>query len=204
MAAICMGVHGQDPQGEAKGLPPRTAPADYQAHAQAGAVTLAAEFKGHAVPTPQGTYFLEDYIVVEVGLFGPPGARAKVSVEEFGLRISGKRTPLPSQPYGLVLGSLTDPEWVPPVPVASKSKATVGTGGGGSELGEPPPLPPRMPIELRRAMGQRVQKAVLPEGDRALPQAGLLFFQYRGKTENIRSIELIYTGASGKAAVKIQ
>jgi hypothetical protein len=57
---------------------------------------------------------------------------------------------------------------------------------------------------LQRAWAQRVQKAALPEGDRSLPQAGLIFFQYRGKTQSIRSMELIYTGPDGTATLTLQ
>ena len=53
-------------------------------------------------------------------------------------------------------------------------------------------------------MNQRVQKAALPEGDRALPVAGLVFFWYPGKVEKIHTIELIYSGAAGKAIVTIE
>ena len=61
-----------------------------------------------------------------------------------------------------------------------------------------------MPMELRRAMEQRVQRVAMLEGDRALPQAGLLFFEYRGKTQSIRSLELIYSGAAGNATLALQ
>jgi hypothetical protein len=61
-----------------------------------------------------------------------------------------------------------------------------------------------MPIELRRAMEQHVQKVTMLEGDRALPQAGLLFFEYRGKTQGIRSLELIYSGAAGNTTLALQ
>ena len=210
IAGISVCAQGQntpsrDAQIEAKGMPPRAAPADYQAQAQAGTVTVAAEFKGHSVPTLQGPLSTEDYVVIETGLFGPPGARLKLSSQDFSLRINGKKTPLPAQPYGLVVGSLKDPEWEPPVPAAPKSKSRLG-GGGRSEQGEAnaPPAPVQIPIEVRRAMAQRVQKAALPEGDRTLPQAGLIFFQYRGKTESIHAIELIYTGPAGKAALTLQ
>jgi hypothetical protein len=47
-------------------------------------------------------------------------------------------------------------------------------------------------------------KAALLEGDRALPQAGLLFFQYRGKRESIKSVELIYQGPAGNATLTLQ
>src|SRR5450631_1202247 len=78
------------PASETKGMPPRATPGDYQAHTQAGALTLAAEFVGHSVPTPEATYSTEDFVVVETGLFGPREARAKLSIGDFSLRINGK------------------------------------------------------------------------------------------------------------------
>jgi hypothetical protein len=201
IAAICVCVQGQS----TPGMPPRATPADYQAHAQAGTVTIAAEFTGHSIPTLQGALSTEDYVAIETGLFGSPGARLRLAASDFSLRINGKKTPLPGQPYGLVVGSVKDPEWEPPTPAAPKSKTSLG-GGGKGEPGESngPPPPVQIPIGEQRAMAQRVQKASLPEGDRALPQAGLIFFQYRGKTQSIRSIELIYAGPAGKATLKLQ
>jgi hypothetical protein len=197
--AVCLSVQGQPPQTD-KGMPPRSTPGDYQAHAQAGAVTLGAEFLGHAIPTPQGPLSTEDYVVVETGLFGASGAPFKLSADDFSLRINSKK-PLPSQPYGLVIQNVKDPEWQPPTPVPSKSKGGVSAG---RDPNEPPPLPPKVPIEIQRAMAQRVQKASLPAGDRVLPQAGLLFFEYHGKTQSIKSIELIYAGPAGKATLTLQ
>jgi len=190
------------PVAPSKGLPPRVGPSEYQAQAQAGAVTVAAEFTGHSVPTPEGTYTTEDFVVVEVGLFGSPQARATLSNGDFSLRINGKKTALPSQPYELSFKSLKDPEWEPPTKPDSKSKTSFGGGGGGNDPNYTPP-PPKMPNELRRAMEQRVQRAAMLVGDRALPQAGLLFFDYHGKTENIRSVELIYSGSAGNATLAL-
>jgi hypothetical protein len=210
VAEMCLCVQGQnnpgkDAQIEARGMPPRATPAEYQAQAQAGTVTVAAEFKGHSVPTLQGPLSSEDYVVIETGLFGSPEARIKLSAGDFSLRINGKKTPLPSQPYGLVVGSVKDPEWEPPEPPPSKSKTSLGGGGRGEQGGSnEPPAPVHIPIGVQRAMAQRVQKAALPEGDRTLPQAGLIFFQYRGKTQGIHSIELIYAGPAGKATLTLQ
>ncbi len=53
-------------------------------------------------------------------------------------------------------------------------------------------------------MEQQVQKAALPEGDRALPQAGLIFFEYGGKLTGIRSAEFVYTGPAGKMVLPLQ
>jgi hypothetical protein len=109
----------------------------------------------------------------------------------------------------LILKSLKDPDWVPPdAGEGGKSKSKGGlTGSGGGEKGggdDPPPAPAKMPLELQRAMAQKVQKSVLPEGDRALPVAGLLFFPFRGKTDSIRSMELIYSGSAGKVTLALQ
>jgi hypothetical protein len=83
IAALCLCAQGQNTPGkdapikEEKGLPPRATPGDYEAHAQAGTVTVAAEFKGHSVPTLEATYSTEDYVVVETGLFRPAGGAAQ-------------------------------------------------------------------------------------------------------------------------------
>ena len=187
-----------------KGVAPRATPTDYQAHAQAGTVTIGAEFTGHSLGTPEAILSTEDYVVVEVGLFGGQEARARLSHEDFSLRINGRKAPLPAQPYGVVFESLKDPEWAPPGPPQSKSKGGISSGGNGQSDADPPPAPARMPIELKRAMQQRVQKAALPEGERVLPQAGLIFFEFRGKTSGIRSVELIYGGPAGKAVLALQ
>jgi hypothetical protein len=209
IAAIGICLQGQntpttDAQIEAKGMPPRAAPADYQVQAQAGMVTVAAEFTGHSVPTLQGVLSTEDYVVIETGFFGSPGARIKLSAGDFALRINGKKTPLPSQPYGLVVGSVKDPEFEPAGPSASKSKTNLSSSGKGEQGDNTPPAPVQIPIGVQRAMAQRVQKAALPEGDRTVPVAGLIFFPYRGKTQGIHSIELIYAGPAGKATLALQ
>jgi hypothetical protein len=125
----------------------------------------------------------------------------KISADDFTLRINGKKTPLSSLPYGMILSNVKDPEWIPPEPVKSKSKTTLGGGDQGDNT---PPPPVKIPIEVQRAMAQRVQKATLPEGDRALPQAGLIYFQYRGTAKGIHSVELIYAGPAGKATLTLQ
>jgi hypothetical protein len=158
---------------------------------------------GHSVPTPPATYSTDEYVIVEVGLFGPPDARLKLLGGDFSLRINGKKNAASTEHYELSFHSLKDPEWEPPEGQKSKTSLNTGGGGAGGQNDAPPP-PPKMPIELRRAMEQRVQKAALPEGDRFLPQAGLIFFLYRGKTQGIRSLELIYEGAAGKATLTLQ
>jgi hypothetical protein len=190
------------PPNEAKGMPPRGGPGDYQAHAKVGTVTIGAEFMRHAVPTPQGSFNNEDYVVVEVGFFGAPGERTKISVDDFTLKINGKK-PLPSMPYGVVMANLKDPDWVPPEAPKPKGGG-LSTGGEGGGQGDTPPPAPKMPMPLVHAMEQKVQKAAMPEGDRALPEAGLLFFTYHGLTKSIKSVELTYSGPAGKAILTLE
>ena len=188
----------------AVGLPPRLTPADYQFHVQAGSFAVAAEFMGHGVPTEEGgPYAVEGYVVVEAALFGPANTKIALSNKDFSLRINGKKPPVPSQDYVLVFPSLKDPDWEP-LNSEKEQAATASAGGGRPGQPEFRPAPPKMPIERRHVMEQRVLKASLAEGDRTLPQAGLLFFEWRGNLKNIRTMELEYNGPAGKAALALQ
>ncbi len=201
-ASLQLCAQGQPAPPKAEGLPPRATPADYQFQAQAGTLTIAAEFTGHSVATPEATLTTEDYVAIEVAVYGPPGARTKLSPDDFTLRVSGKKkAPLARQPYGLVVKTLKDPE-LEPTAAETKSKTSVNTGGQ-SDAGSAP-APYRVPDELRHTWSQRLQKEDLPEGDRALPVAGLIFFAYHGKTEKIESLELIYAGPAGTATLRLQ
>lgn len=199
-AAVCVCLHGQTAN-ELKGIPPRTSAGDYSAQSAAGKLTLAAEFKGHSMPDAQGMLTSEEYVAVEVGVFGTADARGTLSFADFSLRINGKKA-MPAAPYGLAAASVKDPEWEPPVPVEKASKSKIGGGGGGQ--GNEAPTPPKPTFAEQRAWSQRMQKMALPEGDRPLPQAGLIFFQYRGQAKGIQTVELIYEGAAGKAVLKLQ
>ncbi len=190
-------------QEAARGLPPRATPAEYQAHVQAGAVTIAAEFTGHGVPTREQVLSNEEFVGVEVGFFGAADAHLQLSYQDFALRVNGKKVTLPAQQFGAVFKAIKDPEWVPPGGLPDKqSKGGLSTGGGGQSDGPPPVV--HVPIELERAMQQHVQKASLPEGDRKLPEAGLIFFEYHGKLNSIHSMELLYNGPAGKATLTLQ
>ncbi len=137
-AAVCLYAQAQPAQEppktalqptKAEGTPPRSGPTEYQTHAKVGDLTIAADFMGHSVPTPEATLSTDDYVVVETAFFGPPNAKLKLSVDDFTLRINGKKKPLASQPSELVFKSLKDPEWAPPEQKEKKSKTSFGGGG---------------------------------------------------------------------------
>jgi hypothetical protein len=213
-ALLCQGASGQSapaqpapakaaPTIEAPADPPRSSTSDYQGHATAGAVTIAAEFTGHSVVTPLATFTTEEYVAVDVGLFGPPGAHLRLSHEDFSLRINGKRA-VPSQMYLPMFKSLKDPEYVPPEE-QEKKKDNDDAGVpivGQTESDRNPKWHP-VPFEVQHRMEVRVEKASLPEGDRALPAAGLIFFSYGGREKGITSVELVYEGPAGRAIVPL-
>ena len=183
---------------EPQGLPPRTSPSDYATQAKLGGITLAADFAGHGVPTPEGPLSSEAYVVVEVAFFGPPGTRLPISFHDFSLHINNKKNATLSEPYERVGTSVKDPEWTPPEKPEKGGNGILG--GGGNDTTKEPPRPP---AELRRAWSQRVKKAALADGERPLPQAGLLYFSYGGKLYGIRSLELTYVGPAGKATLDL-
>ena len=189
------------------GLPARATPTDYQTQAKVGNLTIGAEFTGHGIPNAQQPLNSEDYVAVEVGLFGPADARLMIGPSDFSLRINGKKDLSSSQPWGLVAKGVKDLEWVSPdaVPGEAKSKGSVNGGGGGGQGGNSlPPPPPKVPIDVLRGWQMAVKNAALSQGDRALPQAGLVYFPYRGKVTSIRSLELIYEGPAGTASMTLQ
>jgi hypothetical protein len=191
-----------------KGVPPRATPGDYLAHAQAGKYTLAAEFDGHSIPDPQSILTNENYVVVEVGLFGPPEARLALSYTDFSLKINGKKATYPAQGFELVFKDLKDPEYDGPGSAVSNKanagKTTVNTNGSADKNNPDPNYLPaivHIPIAITRGWEQTVRRASLPEGERPLPAAGLIFFEHRGK---VTSVELIYNGPAGKVTIPLQ
>ncbi len=190
----------------AKPIPARAAPTDYAGRANVGKFTIAAEFTGHSVPTSQGPLTSEDYLSVEVAVFGPADAKLKVSPEDFSLRINGAKKPMPITHVEMLYKSLKDPEYIPAEPLEKKSKGGMSTGGGdkGGGADSAPPSPPPIPFEVKRNIAQRAQKAALIEGERPLPVAGILFFQSGKNTKGIKSVELIYEGPAGKVRVALQ
>jgi len=208
-AAMCFCLQGQDApskplQIEGKGMPPRLSATDYQAQGQAGAVTIAAEFNGHDVPTLEGNLEAEEYVAIETAFFGPPGARATISASDFSLSVNGKKAQH-IEAFGVVGAAARDPLWEPPETVKTKKPATLLDEEEAAQKTDPnnPPKPVKPPVPVQRGWAQRIQRVALPEGDRPLPQAGLIFFFFHGRTKGISSLDLIYSGPAGKATIAL-
>lgn len=198
-----------------QGTEPKTAPADYPVQVQMESVTLAAEYLVHSLPTPKGTLIANDYLVVEAAFFGPMYSRLKMSPDNFQLRINARGEPLTTDGPGMVSQSIKFPGGRPHL----ETTGSVSAGDGTVSVGPRPPqsrfpgdgndrLPANQPatvseVNQENAVEYRVQAASLPEGEHSLPRSGLLYFFYRGKTKNIRSLELFYNGPMGKASLKL-
>jgi hypothetical protein len=163
---------------------------------------MGGEFDGHSIPTLESTLTADEFVTVEVGIFGAPGAHAFITATDFSLRINGK-DPIPSEGFAALSRNLRDPFWIPPNQQAKeKSRGGISAGGQGDPGSTPAPV--HIPPEMERAMRLQVQGASLPEGDRALPIGGLLFFRYSGDQKGVHKVELIYEGAAGKGKINIQ
>jgi hypothetical protein len=197
----------------AQGTQPKPQAADYPVHVQMDAVTVAAEYLVRSLPTSKGTLVANDYLVVEVAFLGPPMGRLRMSPDNFTLRVNGHGTPLTAQLPGMVAGSIKFPN-------SNGSRGLTGSASaGGVTIGPRPPQsrfpgdgndrpPVNQPVttiqkEQEDSIDARVLSASLPEGEKTMPCAGLIYFPYRGRTKNIHSLQLFYDGAMGKSTLKL-
>lgn len=203
--AASMSANGQTrpPERTTKGMPPRSNANEYLAHVQLGKVSIGAEFDEHSIPTPEVLLTTEDYVAVEIAFFGAAGQRLTISDSNFSLRINGKKAVLPPEQYAAIFRNVRDPSYAPPELEQAKKEKTNGinAGGGGQNDAYVPIV--HIPPEMERAMDLHVTNAALPDGDRALPVAGLLFFHYTGQAKGIKTVELLYNGPAGKATIAL-
>jgi hypothetical protein len=192
------------------------------AKATVGNLTLSAENLVHSMPTPSGIVVLDNYLVIQIQISGPPRTPTKISTNDFALHLNGRKTPILAQYPAMVASSVKQRDWLQPSIVAGG-----GIGNAGIILGRPtpterfpgdptvrqPPPRPRTPDpsykeeaarEPEAPLEERVARAALPEGERTLPVTGLLFFPFKGKTASIRSMELQYASSVGQVSLKLQ
>ncbi len=166
---------------EGKGLPTRSAASDYSAHAQAGAIAIGADFTGHTLNTQDGILTTQDYVVIEAGVFGPPGAHVMLAFGDFSLRINGSKKPLPMEPMEVVAKSLKDPDYEEPASNNREGRrwSTPDRRMYGADPNAPPPAPIPIPFETKRGWQLRAKRDSLAIGDRRLAAGrGLLSLQY--------------------------
>lgn len=209
----------------AAGLEPRKDAGEYPASARTETLAIGAEYLVHSLSASGQTWFVPDYLIVEVAAFPLAKGEFALNAGNFSLRINGKKTPILPQTPGIVAASLKYPDW------EERSRVEAGAGVGGADviLGRPQPVerfpgdtrpgrqrlpaPPRAPdqenpsgLDKPRPVsaGEAVQEAALPEGNFRGPIAGYLYFAYKGKLKSIRSLELLYSGPAGPASLQLR
>jgi hypothetical protein len=208
----------------AQRVEPRKGPEEYPAQAALKEVTLGVEYLVRSVSGSGRTFFLNDYLVVEVAVFPARGREVAVALSHFRLQVGEKkkREVLPAVGSQFVAASLKYSNWEQ----QRNLEVAGGVGDQGVIVGRPPaterfpgdptsrsrlPAPPRAPepdqsIEPPpRVWGHEVVVACgLPEGPAAGPVAGYLYFPYKGKTKELRPVELVYDGPAGTATVRFR
>jgi hypothetical protein len=183
-------------------------------------ISIGADFLGRYLPVPGMTIYSDEYIFVEVALFGPAGARAELKNSEFTLRING--TTLTPQSPGLVTLQNNFPEMQARPQVIAGAEAGSGQieiGGRdrkprfpGDDSAHTPGTIPQAPTDPAggnvpqkpRDPEELVRASELPMGSHALPEAGYLFFYFEGKLKKIKHSDLEYKGALGSVTLTLR
>jgi hypothetical protein len=162
----------------AQGTSPQSAATDYPVHiALNDGFTMGAEYLVHSIPSPHGFYVVEEFLVVEIGVFGPKSAHLNVSADHFALRINGLKTAIGPASPGIIASGIT--------------------------MGRMPGNPQGNGSDDQMSIEDRIKRSAVPDGDLKTPFAGLLFFPFRGKTKSIKTMELLYQGPAGTIALKL-
>ncbi len=198
------------------GTLPKTRAEDYPVHGAAGKLGIGADYTVHSFSGRGRMFVAEAYLVVEVALYGPRGEEAMVSGSRWSLRVNGKKQALAPQPPQFVAASFKYPDWERtrrleaqagpvilgrPVPV----ERFPGDPTARRRLPPPPRAPePQDPGGAEKTPEPKAEEVVLetalPEGTQRLPVSGYLYFAYKGK---VKSVELIYEGPEGRAALRL-
>jgi hypothetical protein len=189
-----------------RGLQPKPKASDYPARARGQGVEIGAEYLVHTLKSGDDSFFVPDYLVIEVAIYPAKGETGTISSDQFSLRINGKKQVLWAQPPGFVAASLKYPDWTrkPALQAGAAAgntgiilgrPASVGRYPGDPEarrLPDPPKVQQQPEKEPQQTGDQAVTETALANGKLEGPVSGYLYFEYKGKTAKIKSLELIY------------
>lgn len=192
---------------------------EYPAHMETAHGDIGVEYFGRAYDSPAGAFFSEDYLVIEVVLYAEKGRNLKLQPGDFRLRLNGAtRDWMPVTP-GTVALAIRQPG------MDKVSRGVVvggGVGPGGVILGGPRtaerfPGDPRSrapnrpaPVggepenDLEKGAKAAVDLALEPTSADSSGAGGLIYFHWRGKTRELKKIELLYDGEAGRASVRLR
>jgi hypothetical protein len=202
---------------------PRPAVTEYPVHAQMEKAALGADYQVHSVFARGGNVLLQDYLAVEVGLYPNKGVELKVAIEQFALRLDGKKDFVLAQSPGFVAAAQKHPDWER----RRHLEAAAGMGDAGVIVGQPRPTerfpgdprpqqtrlpaPPRAPQPEDRSGQEKtpprtpeemIAGEALQEGEFSKPVRGYVYFPYKGKQP--KTVEMIYNGPAGSTTLKLR
>lgn len=182
---------------------------------------IGAEFFGRAYEGPEGSFFAEDYLVIEVALYPEKGPRMKLSPGDFRLRLNGATRDWAAVTPGTVALAIRQPSM-------DRTRPGVVMGGGvgpgvvvmgGPRTVERFPGDPqaRVPNRPGTGTGQVEKPNDLETGAKAAVAfglesvevdaagaSGLIYFHWQGKTKDLKRVELFYDGPAGRASVRLR
>jgi hypothetical protein len=202
----------------AAGLDPRPKVEDYPKLIKTGQLKIGAEYQGRGLSAKSQSWWVGDYLVVEVGLYREPGAVVEVHATDFRLRINGEKTARNAEIPSLVAAASRN------TGLNMRRGIEAGGGVGDSQVifgrprtearfpGDPSggrgPTAPRAPSQDDNAeppmeTSAAVMELAMPEGEVREPVSGYLYFPYAGKAKKIKSLELIITTKAGELRVSL-
>ena len=208
-------------QAFAQGTQAKQSASQYYAHGELDkGNSLGADFLGKFLPIRGSTIYSDEYVFVEVALFGPVHSKADIQSNQFSLKVNG-HTLLP-QPPGMVTLDGNFPEMVARPQVVLDGGAGSGEieiGGRerkprfpGDDTAHTPNSVPQIPADASDGQvppkpqdtTSAVNASVLPEGKHSLPISGYLLFAFEGKLKKIKHAELEYKGPLGNATLTLR
>lgn len=204
----------------AQGTKPLPEALKYAAHVDLSpTVKLGADFWGRVIPLDGVNLRTESYLVVEVALFAPPGAKLSIDPGHFALKANGQAL-MPQSPgvvtIGMVNPAMRENRGPRLETDASVGPVIVSTGRDPVQARFPGDIPPNgtpVPPRAEPSSGvpqepfdaaTAVAKAALPAGSHATPISGYLFFPWSGKLKKLKQLELDYTSPLGTAALTLR
>ncbi len=185
---------------------PRAKASEYPVHGTVGDLELGAEYFLHSIPSARGMLFAQDYLVVEVAIFGPSKLPFSTGPGRFHLRVNNGKMLLATDSATFVIASMKHEDWNGERP---HFEVGAGMGDTGVTIGRPTSggrLPDSSDSRNRKTAGPQFFEEWLPQAElidiqKKLPVSGMLFFPYTGKVKAIKKLELLYEGPEGSAAL---
>ena len=191
----------------------------YYAHAGlAGGLAIGADFLGRYLPVQGMAIYSDEFVFVEVAVFGPSAKKVVFRDDQFALELNGARL-LPQAP-GMVTMENNFAE------MRTEDQISLDDGTHKIQLGgaqqtprfpgdDPAHTPQQLPrVDTNGSDGQvkkeqrdpneLVRQVQFASGERVLPQAGFFFYRWQGKVKKIKKLALRYEGGAGAASLRLR